>query len=58
MKVLEKDESRYKRDQQTRTYKSYNRFMTNFSIPSIAFSKSASVQFFQISHSLIWVAMN
>jgi len=40
------------------TDKSYSLFMTSFSMPSIAFSKSASEQFFHTSHSRICVAIN
>ena len=40
------------------TNKSYNLFMTSFSMPSMAFSNSASDAFRQASDSLIFVAMN
>ena len=39
-------------------YKSYKRFMTSFSIPSIAFSNSASDAFRHTSVSRIRVEMN
>ena len=41
-----------------RTHKSYNRFMTSFSIPSIAFSNSASDALRHTSVSRIRVDMN
>ena len=40
------------------THKSYSRFMTNFSIPSIALSNSTSDAFFHTSHSRIRSEMN
>lgn len=40
------------------THKSYSLFMTNFSIPSIALSNSASDVLFHTSHSRIRIEMN
>ncbi len=39
-------------------YKSYSRFITSFSIPSIALSNSASEAVFQMSASRIFCEMN
>ena len=43
---------------QNGTHNSYNLFMTNFSMPSIALSNSASEEFLQTSHSRIRTEMN
>ena len=58
VKVLEQHEPAKLVHTAHQTDKSYNLFMTSFSMPSIALSKSASEAFFQTSHSLICAAIN